>query len=145
MKRLPREVWVASVTLGDIEPHSYQESIELILNRMEEVASYQPDIMCLPEVAPFMRLETRPPIKDVAEEEIGPITSQFASFARRNHCYVIIPLDTKESGLYYNASVLLDRDGSYAGEYRKIFLTAGEMEQGLTPGPTDPPVLFSRK
>ncbi len=136
----PREVWVASVTLEDLEPDTYQESIEQILDRMEELVPYQPDIICMSEVAPFMRLNKRPPIEEVAEEGIGPITSRFAAFAKKNHCYVIIPLYTKENGLYYNASVLLDRDGNYLGEYRKIYLTAEEMEKGLTPGPTEPPV-----
>jgi beta-ureidopropionase len=139
-KRLPREVWVASITLGDIQGESYEENIELLLKRMDEVSPYQPDIVCLPEIAPFIRLSKRPPIQDVAEQGLGPITSRFASYAKENHCYVIIPLYTKENGLYYNASVLIDREGAYAGEYRKIYLTAGEMGKGLTPGPTDPPV-----
>lgn len=140
VKRLPREVWVASITLEDLEPESYQESIELILKRMEEVEHYQPDIVCLPEIAPFMKLKKRPPIEDVAEEGMGLITSRFAAFARKYHCYVIIPLYTKEKGRYYNASVLLDRDGNYVGEYRKMYLAVGEMKKGLTPGPTDPPI-----
>lgn len=139
-KALPREVWVASITLGDLKGESYEENIELLLERMDEVAPYHPDIVCLPEVAPFLRLRRRPPVKEVAEQGLGPITSRFASYAKKNHCYVIIPLYTKENGLYYNASVLLDREGAYVGEYRKIYLTAGEMEKGLTPGPTDPPV-----
>lgn len=139
-KRLPREVWAASITLGDIRGESYQENIDLILKRMDELSPYHPDIVCMPEVAPFLRLSKRPPIKDVAEERLGPITSRFAAYAKKNHCYVIVPLYTKENGLYYNAAVLLDREGAYVGEYRKIYLTAGEMEKGLTPGPTDPPV-----
>jgi beta-ureidopropionase len=140
MNRLPREVWVASITMGDFEPESYQENIELLLDRMKEVVPYQPDIVCLPEVAPFMKLKKRPPIAEVAEEGIGPITSRFAAFARKNNCYVIIPLYTKENGRYYNAAVLLDRKGNYVGEYRKIYPTVGNMEKGITPGPIDPPV-----
>ena len=68
--RLPREVWVASITLGDFEPETYQEHIELILKRMAEVAPYRPDIVCLPEVAPFMKLEKRPPLSDVRVADV---------------------------------------------------------------------------
>jgi len=142
-KRLPREVWVASITLGDLKGESYEENIELLLERMDEVAPYHPDIVCLPEIAPFIRLSKRPPIEDVAEQGLGPITSRFASYAKKNHCYVIVPLYTRENGLYYNAAVLLDREGEYVGEYRKIYPTAGEMDKGITPGPTDPPVFHT--
>jgi len=138
--KLPREVWVASVTSEGLEPESYQHNIDLLLNRMGEVAPFHPDIVCLTEVAPFMKLPKRPPLKDVAEEKTGPITSRFAEYARKNNCYVIIPLYTKEDGRYYNAAVLLDRKGNYVGEYRKMYLTTGEMKGGKTPGPTDPPV-----
>ncbi len=138
--RLPREVWVASITLGDFEPKTYQENIRLILKRMTEVTPYRPDIICLPEVAPFMKLKHRPPLSEVAEEPLGPISSHFAAFAKAHQCYVIIPLYTKENGHYYNAAVLIDRKGNYVGQYRKMFPTVGEMNSGITPGPTDPPV-----
>lgn len=36
--------------------------------------------------------------------------------------------------------MLLDRQGQYVGEYRKINPTDDEMEFGVTPGPLDPPV-----
>lgn len=138
--RLPREVWVASITLGDFEPTTYQEHIGLILKRMEEVAPYKPDIVCLPEVAPFMKLKKRPPLAEVAEEPLGPISSRFAAYAQAHHCYVIIPTYTTEKGRYYNAAVLIDRQGRYVGQYRKMYPTVGEMKNGITPGPTDPPV-----
>jgi predicted amidohydrolase len=53
---------------------------------------------------------------------------------------VICSTYTRENGRFYNAAVLLDREGKYAGEYRKINPTSGEMERGVTPGPLDPPV-----
>ena len=137
---LARQVWLASITLGDFQPETYQQNIELILGRMEQVVPYKPDIVCLPEIAPFMKLRKRPPLAQVAEQGLGPITRRFAEFARTNRCYVILPIYTKESGRYYNAAVLIDREGEHAGEYRKIYPTVGEMENGITPGPTDPPV-----
>lgn len=140
INKLPREIWVASITSEGFQPQTYQENIELLLERMEEVVPFHPDLVCLTEVAPFMRLTKRPPFEEIAEEKMGPITSRFAAFAKKHHCCVIIPLYTKEKGRYYNASVLIDREGNYAGEYRKIYLTVGEMNKGLTPGPTDPPV-----
>lgn len=133
-------VWVASISLGKFEPKTYHEQIDLLLKRMEEVAPYQPDIVCLPEIAPFIKARKKPPISEVAEKPLGPICQRFAAFARTHRCYVIIPLYTKENGRYYNAAVLINREGNYVGQYRKMYPTPGEMRSGITPGPTDPPV-----
>lgn len=138
--KTPPTMWVASITLGQFEPKTYQEQIKLLLKRMEEVTPYNPDIICLPEIAPFIRVRNKPPLAQVAEQPLGPISQRFAEFAKRHRCYVIIPLYTKEKERIYNAAILIDRQGKYVGQYRKIFPTPGEMKSGITPGPTDPPV-----
>jgi len=115
--------------------------IKKVLNLMEEVVPYQPDIVCLPEIFPFMRIAAkRPSLSEIAEKPLGPISSQFAEFANKNSCYVICPIYTEDSGKYYNAAVIIDRNGKVAGEYRKIRPTIGEIEGGIIPGPKNPPV-----
>ena len=142
--RLPREVWVAS--MGQMNLHANAKDPRDVCNamiaRMEEALPMQPDIFCTPEVFPFIGLPggIRPPVDECAEEKSGPIIEMFSDFARRHHCYVICSTYTKEAGRYYNSAVLLDRDGDYVGEYRKINPTDGELELGITPGPLDPPV-----
>lgn len=139
--RLPREVWVASITQDGMRAGRYEQMIKDVLARMESVAPFQPDIICLPEVFPFVNLDTgRPPLEEVAEVPIGSICEPFAAFAKRHHCHVVCPVYTKEAGRYYNAAVFIGRDGELVGEYRKMHPTVGEMERGIEPGPLEPPV-----
>ncbi len=49
LNRLPREVWIAGLTHGGLEAQTYEEMLNKMLKRMEEVVPYQPDIVCLPE------------------------------------------------------------------------------------------------
>ena len=134
-RQWPREIWVASVCQVGLEAQDSQEMCKKMLNRMEEVTPYQPDIICTPEVFPFVGLaEDRRPVSEVAEERTGPVLDQFANFARQHRCYVICSTYTKEKGHYYIASVLFDREGRYAGEYRKTNPTDDELELGVTPG-----------
>ena len=114
--------------------------ISKILNVMDEIIPMNPDIICLPEVLPYAYLPKRPPLPESAEKPIGPVTKPFAEFAKKNNCYVICPTYTEEKGKYYNSAVLIDRNGNYVGEYRKIYTTEDEMNEGISPGPIEPPV-----
>lgn len=139
--RLPREVWVASITQDGMHTANYEQMIKAMLARMESVVPFRPDVVCLPEVFPFVNLDTdRPPLEEVAEEPIGAICAPFAEFARKNRCYVVCSTYTKEAGRYYNSAVFIGRDGKLVGEYRKMHPTVGEMERGIEPGSLDPPV-----
>jgi beta-ureidopropionase len=141
-QRLPREVWVASMGQMGLKARSPQEMCRKMLDRMEEASPLQPDIVCTPEVFPFVGLlgGRRQPPSEIAEERTGPILDQFANFARRHHCYVICSTYTREAGRYYIAAVLFDREGRYIGEYRKTNPTDDEIEMGITPGPLMPAV-----
>ena len=139
--RLPREVWIASISQVGLAARDVDEMVGKMLDRMAEVVHYRPDIVCLPEAFPFVHLSTpRPPAAEVAEVPLGPIAERFGAFAERNSCYVICPIYTREGDRVYNAAVVIDREGHPIGEYRKTRLTTDEMTGGLTPGPVDPPV-----
>ncbi len=140
--RLPREVWIASITLERLSAQTYEEMIEKVFARMENVLAYQPDIICLPELFATIKLYNvpRPSLDEVAEKPLGKISGRFAEWAKKNNCYVICPISTKEDGYYYNAAVVIDRSGKLMGEYRKTYLTEGEMMGGYTCGPIGPPV-----
>jgi predicted amidohydrolase len=111
-----------------------------VLGRLEEIEPFQPDVVCLPEVFPFLNTSATPPLKEIAEAPLGPISSQLAQWAKQNGSYVICPTYTSQDGKMYNSADVIDRDGEYLGEYRKIHPTMSEMEKGVAPGPLDPPV-----
>ena len=136
-----RQIWAASLCQHKIETATPKDNIRRMLQRMEEVLPMQPDVICLPECFHVARLTAaKPPVAETAEQPIGDISKPFAEFARRNRCNVICPIYTMHSGRYYNAAVVIDRNGDYVGEYQKINPTEGELDYGLTPGPIDPPV-----
>ena len=139
-RRLPREVWVASICQAGLSAKSPSDMIGKVLKRMEETVPMQPDVICLPECLHVANQPNRPPLTKSAEVPIGSISRPFAKFARQHRCNVIFPIYTNGTGRYYNAAVVIDRAGRYVGEYRKINPTEGELKKGIAPGPIDPPV-----
>jgi len=140
-RRLPREVWVAAVSQEGMPGGTPDAVTGMLIERMEEIAPMKPDIICLPELASFSNLGGgRSEVERVAEKPPGPFSSRFADFAHKHRCYVFCGLYTRDSDRYYNAMVLLDRQGQVSGEYRKMHPTEGEMKKGVSPGPSEPPV-----
>jgi predicted amidohydrolase len=137
--KLPREVWIAGLSQMGIQTETSEEMVKEVLQTLKKALFYQPDIVCLPEVFPTSNIEQRLDTADKIKMHEKALP-QFSDFAKENKCYVICPVYTTENGKAYNAAVALDRDGNKAGEYRKIHLTEGEIEWGLTPGPLNPPV-----
>jgi beta-ureidopropionase len=138
-KRLPREVWVGTVAQSGLNARTPKDMTKLLLARMKELLPYQPDIICLPEVCSFVNLSSgRPSLAKSAEEPIGRFSRPFAQFAAEHKCYVMYPTYTVEDKRYYNAAVLIDREGQYVGQYRKMHPTLGEIEGGIMPGPVEP-------
>lgn len=139
--RNPREVYMAALTMEGIRGKDVQQVVQAALKQMEIALPMAPDIYCLPEVFQAAGVEGgRPPKSVSAEDGSGKIIRPFQEFAKKNNCYVICPIYTTESNKYYNAAVVIDRQGDYVGEYRKVRLTEGELRGGLTPGPLDVPV-----
>ncbi len=150
-KKLPREICVASVDLKGLWPDSTRESrIRRMLERMDEVVTMKPDLICLPEMFDTSWVAEQKPLTELAEDEKvpGPVTARMAAFARTHSCYVVCPLITRKDGNFYNSSLLLDRKGSIAGVYHKIHTTKTEtlpneafIGGATTPGAIDQPIV----
>ncbi len=142
--RLPREVVVAGIDLRGIWPvETIEERIGDIVERMENVYVFEPDIICLPETFQTSWVREERPVEDYAEDETipGPVTSIIAEEAKKQNCYIVCPLVTKNDGKYYNSAVLINRKGEIDGVYRKAHLVPSEIDPGgLTPGTLQPQV-----
>ena len=139
--RLPREVWVATLTTHKMEGSNCQEVIRAALGQMENALPLSPDIICLPEVFHVAGVKGgRPSLEEAAEDGSGRLIGPFQQFAQAHQCYVIPSLYSREGSRYYNAAFVIDRQGNILGQYRKMRPTVGEMEKGVTPGPEDLPV-----
>lgn len=139
--RLPREVWVATVSQEGLKARDHHEMTGLILERLEPIASCKPDIVCLPELFQYSNTTAgRPRVADAAESPLGDAGKPIAKFARDNNCYVLYSTYTTSGGAYFNSAVLLDRQGEPQGTYNKIHPTLGELELGISPGSAAPTV-----
>jgi beta-ureidopropionase len=151
-KAMARKVKVATVDLKGLWPDKTRESrIKRILERMENVAGFHPDIICLPELLDTSWVDEPVNLSDIAEDEKipGPVTSRIAEFAKKNDCYVACPVYTKKGGNFYNSCLVIDRKGNIAGAYNKMhpvkdeILTGkpGKEAIGVLPGAVNQPVI----
>ncbi len=149
-KRLPREIWAASISLKGLWPEqTIGKRIKDVLDRMESLYAFEPDVICLPETVQISWVNEEKTLEEVAEDEItpGPITSVFAGVAKKHNCYVTCPVVTKKDGHFYNSIILLNRQGKIGGVFHKVHPTSTEIipDQyykggGVIPGPLRPPV-----
>lgn len=148
--RLPREVWVAGISLKGLWPvDTVEQRMKELLERMESVFPFEPDIICLPETVNISWVNEVKKIEDVAEDEEsqGPVTSMMADVAKKHNCYIACPIITKKDGRYYNSSILLNRQGKTEGIFHKVHPVSTEISpgsyykgSGVTPGSIKPPV-----
>ena len=137
--RLPREVWIATVSQESLRADTPQRKVQAMFSILEKSIVYQPDVICLPEVFLQNALGRTTDLQKEAALADG-LLNEFMAFARTNQCYMICPVITYEKGKVYNAAVVIDRQGNRMGEYRKINLPDDEVAMGLTPGPLSQPV-----
>ncbi len=140
LQRLPREVWIGSVSLMGLTATDAKEMVEKALNLMQLMVPFNPDIICLPESFAFSHLKQSFQVRDVAEKVPGPVVTPFLNFAKTHRCYVICPTYSRAGDNIYIAAILIDRSGKVIGQYNKIRPTDGEIESGVRPGQLDPPV-----
>jgi N-carbamoylputrescine amidase len=82
-------------------------------------------ILCLQEIfhGPYFCAEQEIKWYRSAEPVPGPITEDFAQYARKYQMVMIIPVyEMEQPGVYYNSAAVLDADGSYLGKMRKVHI-----------------------
>lgn len=140
-QRLPREIIIATVSQEGLQAEGPMEMNDQILKILREnVPIYNPDIICLPEIFPFVN--NKKEVIDLKKRVnfSSVIVEQIRDFAKQINSYIICPLYTSENNKVFNAAVVIDRKGNILGEYRKIHTTLDEMKNGVSPGSFDQPV-----
>lgn len=90
------------------------------------------DLILLPEGATVVG--TGRTYADVAEPVPGPSTMRLGELARAKKAWIAAGLYEREGAAVYNVSVLIDREGRYAGKYRKVYIPREELEGGIAAG-----------
>lgn len=72
--------------------------------------------------------------EEVAEPANGSTARILGELAREKKTYIVAGIYERDGQFIYNTAILLDRDGKFAGKYRKVMLPREEIEHGLSPG-----------
>lgn len=134
---MPRKVVVGTTVFGRNPHPGLAERADELVRLVDSMAavSERLDLVVLPEAALTPNAPLAP---DRSVSLDDPAVLRVREAARRHRTYVVLGLDLAEDGSYANAAVLLDREGSVAGIYRKAHpvTVAGEpwSEGGVTAG-----------
>ncbi|MBE36305.1 MAG: hypothetical protein CMI16_12255 [Opitutaceae bacterium] len=144
----PRKVIIAT-TLHPIDEFRDQEEriggVEAIIDQAAgQAAQMYPgqklDLIILPEEILTGDSRAGTPAERAVSID-GPEMERMRNKAHEHQCYIVVPLtlvDDKRSDIFFNSTVLLDRDGATAGVYHKYHpvsdLKDDLLEGGITPG-----------
>ena len=96
-----------------------------LIENIENCASQDAQLIVLPELHNslyFCQTENTQ-IFDLAESIPGPSTELFGNLAKKLGVVLVLSLFEKRApGLYHNTAVVIEKDGSIAGKYRKMHI-----------------------
>lgn len=131
-----RMVRLATIHHRPKSSNSTKENLVKFAELIEKAGAEKADIVCLPEAVTIVGTEHD--YISGSEPVPGPTTDFLGEVAKRNNLYVVAGLLEKEGDVVYNTAVLIDRNGNFAGKYRKTSLPREEIEGGVTPGNSFP-------
>jgi predicted amidohydrolase len=124
----PRKVRLATIRLHPKGDNPVARFAEIV----EAKVAQGTDVILLPEGVTIVG--TGKKYADVAEPVPGPTTRALGELARRKQAWIVAGVYERAGKVIYNTAVLIGRDGSYAGKYRKVYIPREELEGGITPG-----------
>jgi N-carbamoylputrescine amidase len=105
--------------------NNIQENIANLSAKIESCAAQGAELVVLQELHNglyFCQTEN-PEIFDLAETIPGPSTEHFGKLSKRLGIVIVLSLFEKRApGLYHNTAVVMEKDGSIAGKYRKMHI-----------------------
>ncbi|MEQ8289253.1 MAG: carbon-nitrogen hydrolase [Gammaproteobacteria bacterium] len=104
---------------------SYDHNLQAGLNGIQQAAAAGADLVLLPELSmgTYFCIKEDPACFDLAETIPGPTSKALQAAAKENNIVVVATVFEKRAkGLYHNTAIVLDKDGSLAGSYRKMHI-----------------------
>ena len=102
-----------------------QDNISRLQSKIRELATQGAELIVMQELHNglyFCQTE-HPDIFDQAETIPGPSTDFFGKLAKELSVVIVLSLFEKRApGLYHNTAVVIEKDGSMAGKYRKMHI-----------------------
>lgn len=116
------------IKVGFIQQHNtndINDNMQRLKKGIEQLAKQGAQLIVLQELHNslyFCQIETVDNF-DLAEPIPGPSTAFFSEIAAANNVVIVTSLFEKRvAGLYHNTSVVIEKDGSIAGKYRKMHI-----------------------
>ena len=104
---------------------SYEENLAASVKGIEKAAAKNADLVLLPELstAPYFCITENPDNYDLAESIPGMTSETLSKLAKQHQIIIVTTLFEKRAkGIYHNTAIVLDKDGSLAGTYRKMHI-----------------------
>jgi predicted amidohydrolase len=113
-----------------------EQNLKEFIAVAEKQAPEKTDLIIFPEGMTVVGTTFKYP--EVAEKVPGPTTEALGTLARARKSWIVAGLYERDGLAIYNTAVLIDREGRFAGKYRKVYLPREEIEAGLTAGNSYP-------
>ncbi len=115
---------------------SGQEGVDGTLKTLgalvDKAAAKQADVIVLPETITSITTGLSP--EKAAEKLPGKVFFTLSKKASEHKCYIIYGYYEADQGAIYNSAAIIARDGTLAGNYRKVQVSPREAEAGVTGG-----------
>lgn len=133
-----RPVRLLTTKVNPPQGSSREENLKLIAGLLERIGTEveKPDLILLPE-----NLNTRNAVLSAAERvqsADGEYFHLLSRFARKWKTWLVTTFAEIQDGECFNTALLIGRDGTLEGKYRKVHLTLSESEAGFLPGDSFP-------
>lgn len=117
------QVRIALVQCDCSEPK--EKNLQTLTEAIHQAAGRGAELIVLPELHNtfYFCQQENPQHFELAEPIPGPSTNFFGQLAQQLHVVLVLSLFEKRApGLYHNTAVVIEKDGSIAGRYRKMHI-----------------------
>ncbi|HEY7282867.1 MAG TPA: nitrilase-related carbon-nitrogen hydrolase [Actinomycetota bacterium] len=104
---------------------SKEEAVDKHVELIGKAAAEGALVTCLQEIfhGPYFCAEQDPKWYETAEPDDGPIVQRMQALAKQHNMVLIVPFyEQADVGVYYNTAVVIEKDGTVVGKYRKTHI-----------------------